>query len=179
MTSPTHEPKPKRRVSPTPARDFWADIRERFNRYLLLRNEGLGPIAREDLQQRLRQGLHVLAAEVEKRARRLEENQGLDQTSPSRRDVAAACRILGMDPPRRGRLPDLRRAARQKKALSRMYHPDVGGEGANRASFEAVITAYETIEAYVASAQVVIPTTEPEVTQATETEIHDHDANEK
>lgn len=158
MTEIASVHKKKRRRSPKPARRFWAELRADFRAFLLaqLGEPDLATFA--DLEQRLEVGLRTLVVEITHGVANARDRAF--EGSPSRRVMAAACRALAMDPPRRGRLPDLRKAARQKRAMARRYHPDVAG--GNRALFEQAIEAYEVIEQYVRAAEAAMPAAAPE-----------------
>ncbi len=69
--------------------------------------------------------------------------------------VAEACRVLAMDPPRRGERVDLSKAKTQKRRLVRAYHPDMAASGrppdevdSAAQRYQQVLEAYAVIEQY-------------------------------
>ena len=57
--------------------------------------------------------------------------------------------MLAIDPPKKlGEPVDLKQAAKQKRTLARLYHPDASGREDTRGAYEQVIKAYEALEEY-------------------------------
>lgn len=87
---------------------------------------------------------------LQKRAR--EGRQRNVSAATARKELVAACEVLNVDPPKRGRKfgATAYNSARQAyRAFARSYHPDQrGGHESMRPQYEAVVDAWSTIENY-------------------------------
>ncbi len=66
-----------------------------------------------------------------------------------RTEMLAACKVLQVPFPRRGKPVDLAQAAKNRKAQMRLFHPDISPN--TRDDFEAAVKAYATLVTYNAS----------------------------
>lgn len=70
-----------------------------------------------------------------------------------RRDLTAACHMLGMPVPGYGAMVDLKRARKAQRALAKTMHPDAVGNESMVASYRAINDAYGVLAAYNDSIQ--------------------------
>jgi hypothetical protein len=129
-------------------RSAWTRIRMELRRMLEKRANGLLDSIEGD---RLMTAFErELDATIQGFTRRIAGLKRQDQKPISRRKLIDACRVLHMDPPEPGGGVDLAMATRQKRRLARAYHPDAAGDASMTDQYQAVIEAFETIDAYSA-----------------------------
>jgi hypothetical protein len=110
--------------------------------------DGVDDLIKHELHNWLHNEIKSTIEEFARRASSARsQNSGMVEIG--RRQVVSACRILHVDPPRPGQLPDMRKARTAKRLLARSYHPDANrGDEAMRQLYESVIDAYVVIETY-------------------------------
>jgi len=142
-------------------RTFWKSLRSMMSEYVNSRLAGCDPMDVDKLLRRFEVDLNLLITDFQDKISDVPK-RGIEILSVSRQALIAACRTLGMDPPRPNKPVDMKLASLQKKRYARVYHPDVhGGSEATRGQFESVMQAYKVLEQYNDFLPVVRKTEKP------------------
>ena len=146
--------KPSRLKAEPPAEHVeasWQGIRQAFAAIVQQRLADLDEGPRDQLLRGFERDLNTLLEEFGRRihSQKRTVRQHNEVASMVRfSHVRQACDTLMIDPPKRGKPVDMKWARKQKRMLTRQYHPDVSPSESSRVLFEAVIAAYEVCEQY-------------------------------
>ncbi len=127
----------------------WKELREAVRRHARAELGEVGGQDAERIAAEFEAELGSLCADFRSRvARARKAYAGASFAGVSRRALEGACRELGLSPPARGMMVDMKDARTAKRALVKRYHPDVTRDERSRPMFDAVLAAYVVIEDY-------------------------------
>jgi hypothetical protein len=135
------------------AKGFWSEMRTLIARFVSPKFDGVDPIIEQTLYREFERDLKIFldefAIKVSRTSKEAQRDKSLYPSVVNRGELIWACRTLCIDPPKPNKSIDLEKANKQKKKLARQYHPDrLGGSEVTRPLYEAVISAYSTLEKY-------------------------------
>ena len=127
-------------------KSFWMNLRVSISNYLDEKLGGVEPVEANRVRRIFESDMNGLIEDLQ----RLVHRTGAMKIQPiSRNRLVQAFMVLGLEPSRPGKLPDMKLVNKRWKVHARAYHPDVHqGDESTRPMFEASKEAYEIIKQY-------------------------------
>ncbi len=131
---------------------FWPQLRAMVAQHIALRLKDADPLVAEQVWRGFERDLKILTDETTSKLSRIQKSE--EKAANVAKHIGhgamrAACNALAMDAPKPSQKLDMKLARSQKNKLARLYHPDSHqGDESMRPQYEAVLQAYQTLEAY-------------------------------